>query len=268
MDTLTRKSDAFSKRIHEIDFIRGLLMMLVIMDHLFWAFKSYSFRIYGASGIEFYNVIYQIFNFYWTNPAREVVRQLVLFGFIFVSGISSSFSKNNWKRAGLMLAVWMGLAIVTSILEAVQGGAISTHVKVDFNVIGVLAWSILIYCFVQNKSWKGILATGLILLSVSFVVIPVLEAIPGLKENARIPMLWKPDDNADWLPLFPYIFYFFLGAVVGKLYYADHKSLIANRKDFERPFCFVGRHAIWIYFAHEPIIMLIGVLALTVYGVH
>ena len=33
--SITRKPGAFEKRIHEIDFVRGFLIMLVLMDHLF-----------------------------------------------------------------------------------------------------------------------------------------------------------------------------------------------------------------------------------------
>ena len=32
-----RKPGLFEKRIHEIDFARGILIILVLMDHLFWA---------------------------------------------------------------------------------------------------------------------------------------------------------------------------------------------------------------------------------------
>ena len=34
-EAITRKPGAFEKRIHEIDFIRGVLIALVMMDHLF-----------------------------------------------------------------------------------------------------------------------------------------------------------------------------------------------------------------------------------------
>ena len=50
-NSITRKPGAFEKRIHEIDFARGILIALVIMDHLFnwfaqdgtfdWAWADY-----------------------------------------------------------------------------------------------------------------------------------------------------------------------------------------------------------------------------------
>ena len=49
--SIRRKPGAFEKRIHEIDFIRGLLMVLVLMDHLFWCLKAYNYDWWIASGM-------------------------------------------------------------------------------------------------------------------------------------------------------------------------------------------------------------------------
>jgi hypothetical protein len=78
-----------------------------------------------------------------------VIRYIALIGFCFISGISSAFSRNNWLRAGQLLLVWGILALVTSVFQywKVFG---ELHMFIPFNVIGVLAWSTLLYCFVQN----------------------------------------------------------------------------------------------------------------------
>ncbi len=275
-----KRLGAFEKRIHEIDFIRGLLMMLVIMDHLFWFFKTYSGIIYDHNNVQFFKVCYDIFNFYWTSNIRVIIRQLALFGFVFISGISCAFSRNNWKRAAQMILVWGALSLVTNIIHAVtryqfNGGDIpNLSIVLDFNVIGVLAWSILIYCFFQNRSWKALAAFGLGAFLFTIIVIPTLLSISGI-EQYPMPALWRFDFSeeylitsggvyfyGDWLPLFPYICYFFLGAIVAKLLYKDKQSLIPSRKEFERPFCFVGRHAIWVYLLHEPILMGIAALVM------
>ena len=90
-NSITRKPGAFEKRIHEIDFARGILIALVIMDHLFnWFAQDGTFDWAWA-------------DYYWTCMGREVVRLVVLFLFVFISGISTAFSRNNWKRAGELL---------------------------------------------------------------------------------------------------------------------------------------------------------------------
>lgn len=255
---MSRKIGAFEKRIHEIDFIRGAMMLLVIMDHVFWYLKSYGYAWYNATGIEFWNTQYQIFNFYWTSAARIIIRQVVLFGFVFVSGISCAFSKNNWKRAGLMLLVGFVLTIVTSYMQAITTNPNQTF-AIHFNVIHVLGWSCLIYCFVQNRSWKISVAMMLIFFLFTFVGMPAMLAVPGA-ENAFVPPVFPIPYSiitADWMPLFPYICYFFAGAAITRFLYPTKESIFPRRYNFERPFCFVGRHAIWVYMGHEPLLVIL-----------
>lgn len=269
--SITRKPGAFEKRIHEIDFIRGILISLVIMDHLFWCLKSYNLDWFYASGgsITSYSYdglvynetfsggnplfywTYHIFNFYWGWLVRDIVRYICLFGFCFLSGISSAFSRNNWIRAGQMIGVFAIIAVGSNLLNAskILGDQITI---IDFNVIGVLAFSTLGYCFVQNRSWKGLLAATLLLFLFWKYTLPWLYGTP--MGEARAPALWirYEDEFADWMPLFPYIIFFFMGTLFSYFFYAPTKqSLIKRRGNWERPFCFVGRHSLIIYLAHQ-----------------
>lgn len=240
------------KRVHEVDLLRGLLMLLVIIDHVFWFLKSYNLQWFNMTNIPFFNGVYGVFNFYWRSGARAIIRQIALFGFVFISGISCAFSRNNWKRAGIMVGVYFALTLVTNIA---QNLFTDRSVTIDFNVIGVLAWSALIYCFVQNQSWKGVAAAGLGAFLFTIVVIPLLLSA-GLGD-AYIPWLWKGTTDkmiSDWMPLFPYIVYFFMGAVTSRFLYPNKKSLFGEMRKWEEPICYVGRHCMWIYLFHEPIL--------------
>lgn len=256
--SITRKPGAFEKRIHEIDFLRGFLIMLVLMDHLFWCLQNYNGIWMDAhSNVAFFKVMYQIFNFYWDSAAREVVRFFALFGFTFISGVSSAFSRNNWIRAGQMLLVAGLLAVGSNLLDASHLlGDSQGSVRIDFNVIAVLAWSTLFYCFVQNKSWRIILVGVLVMFLLSVWLIPDLYQIYTIKKwDAYVPALWEPDGQADWMPLFPFIFFFFLGGFVSKFVYAEKKSIIKTKGNWERPFCFMGRHSLWIYLGHQVVML-------------
>lgn len=257
------KISPFDKRVHEVDFLRGILILIVIMDHIFWNLNHYygiwdSF--FDNSNI-FVHQNYLFFHWYWTSALREVVRQFVLFLFCFVSGISCAFSKNNWSRAGLMVGVATLVSVVTNLVDA--WGILGQTARIDFNIIHVLAFSILIYCFFQKKTWKSLLAMCLIFIIFSIYTIPALKAIPG-SEDAFVPMLWASNSivMADWLPLFPYIAFFFAGAILSTFIYKDKKSIFKKSYKFERPICFIGRHTLIIYLAHQiiiiPIFMLIS----------
>ena len=269
------KKSPFEKRIHEIDLLRGLLMCLVILDHLFNLFMSFN---KGWAGVDaglnkqpFYT-IYQIAHFYWTCPSgaaisiRMVVRWICLAAFCFVSGISCAFSKNNWKRAAEMLAIWMIVFVLSNVLEAIRStynldmGIASA--RVDFNIIGVLAWSTLIYCFVQEKNWTWLLAIIIIGLALHPICVVISNTAWGKETYA--PMLFKPVNEAfrqaDHMPLFPYISAFFGGALLSKFTYSKDKKSYFKRHEWERPFCFVGRHSLIIYATH--FLLLIGIFSL------
>ena len=259
---ITRKPGAFEKRIHEVDFLRGVLMVLVIMDHLFWCLKAYNYRWWVATGmsVDLYYNVFKIFNFYWTNPIREVVRLFALCGFCFLSGISTVFSRNNWVRAGQMLLVYGIIAVGSNLLDA--SGIMGDQVmSIDFNVIGVLAWSTLFYCFAQNKTWRSILVGVLLTFLMCWYVVPWLSGTP--MGEAYAPALWKPPFQGDWMPLFPFAFVFFLGAIFSYFIYAPTKqSIIKHRGEWERPICFLGRHTLVVYLGHQfvfiPFFMLIS----------
>ncbi len=260
------KLSAFEKRIHEIDFLRGLLMVLVVLDHLFNLLMTYNGSWAGDAHTQPFYTIYQIAHFYWTNPVRTGVRWLCLIGFCFVSGISCAFSKNNWKRAGQMLALWAIILIGSNILEYCritfdwQFGVNSF--KVDFNIIGVLAWSTFIYCFFQKKSWKWLMAIAI----AGLLIHPICVILSNTEwgKNVYVPPLWEPNRAkyvfADHMPLFPYLGFFFGGALLSKFTYSVERKSYFKRHEFERPICFVGRHSLIIYISH--FIVLIGIFSL------
>ena len=174
------KKSAFEKRIHEIDFIRGFLIALVLMDHVFChcLLSTEDWYLSGANTSQFVYAIYKASEWYWNSLARDIVRFFALFGFTFISGVSCAFSRNNWVRAGQMLALYFLILVGSNVIEG-TGLLGDTSIRIDFNVIGVLAWSTLFYCFAQNKTWRSILVGALISFLLFFVFIPWLNSING-----------------------------------------------------------------------------------------
>lgn len=273
-DKVTRKAGAFEKRIHEVDLLRGILIIIVVLDHIMNNILLHSitwFRMVPANPA-FENLMNGMI-WYWDGEPRAVIRYIALFLFCFVSGVSSQFSRNNWKRAAELIVVWGILLVGGRLLEA-YGWLGSTNTRIDFNIIGVLAFSTLFYCFIQNQSWKGMLASTLIWFLVSCYLVPFLGEINDAAYNydVYIPVLWngKRMYTGDWMPLFPYITFFFMGAVFAYFFYREKKSYF-KRHEWERPFCFVGRNTIWIYLGHQvvfiPLFMLIDVIIKASYGI-
>ena len=262
--SIVRKPDAFEKRIHEVDFVRGFLIALVLMDHLFcwlWQYnESWALRaMNNGQDYAFYEAIGKAFSYYWYSTGRQVVRYIALFGFTFVSGVSCAFSKNNWIRAAQMIAFAGLLFIGSNVLDAFLREPLGLDsMRIDFNVIAVLAWSTLFYCFVQSKSWRSILVMLLVTILIGWYFVPWLqEANSGLHLRIYAPALLEPTSaQADWMPLFPFITFFFMGALFSYFVYAPTKqSIIKHKGNWERPFCFLGRHSLIFYITHQAILI-------------
>ena len=268
LDAQPRRIGAIEKRVHEVDFLRGVLIIIVLLDHILNNFLLNTENWYKITGNIFWLDFYDAMRFYWDCLARQIIRYVCLIAFCTISGISCAFSRNNWKRAGEMILVFAVLAAGSNLLDAwVWLG--DTNTIIDFNVIGVLAFSTLFYCFVQNCSWKGILAAALCWFLFCSYGMDIINSIPGT-EFARAPALIKPRfETADWMPIVPYIFFFFMGAFISYFVYRDRKSKLP-RFEWERPFCFVGRYTLYIYLGHQaifiPIFMIITAILRANYG--
>lgn len=281
-----KKLGAFEKRIHEIDFLRGFLILIVVIDHLF-----YNLGVYGGKwGIDWMYGFFRMF--YWFGAPRKIIQPVALMAFCFLSGVSSSFSRNNWKRALQMVAFWLIIALGGFILTLLIDNNVITFLngslRVDLNIIGVLALSTLLYCIVERRSYKALIASILIGFLLCSYFIPALmnglsnicgvinpdratsmhyyfanglEGVP----NFYLPLFWEPLNQSDYVPLFPYVLFFFGGALLSYFVYRNKKqSIIKHKGEWERPFCFMGRHSLIIYLSHmfilSGIFMLIDII--------
>ena len=173
-----------------------------------------------------------------------------------------------------MIALWFFILVFSNIGQSLitkynlDLGIASA--RVDFNIIGVLAWSTLIYCFVQDKSWKALLIVALIGLAIHPICVALSWTDWGKDPNTYAVPLWRPTwdaetgygpyRQADFMPLFPYLSFFFAGAIVSKFTYSVERKSYFKRHEFERPICFLGRHSLIVYITH--FLILIGIFSL------
>jgi len=256
MEQTLKRVGAFEKRVHEIDFVRGFLILLVTMDHLFWALAHYNGIWYGVTHQDFFLQIHNTFQYYWNSNAREFVRYVALFGFVFVSGISIGFSRNTYKRSAIMIVFWGVLAVGSNLLNSlIQGNNI---LAIDFNIIGIIAWCSLIYSIFAKRSNKIMWVLVLLGFLIWWYLIPNLRTSHPEIVKTYIPIFWDPiysgHPQADWLPLFPYIIFFFLGVLFSRTFYSEKRSYF-KRHEFERPICFFGRHTLIIYIGWEALLL-------------
>ena len=248
--TTARRHD----RIWELDFLRGLCVILMVIDHL-----SFSLGIvFGEGWIANSDnlVLVSIAKFardffrHWT--PRVYFRYLVLFCFFGLCAFSCHLSRSNTKRGLRMLLVAIGITIVTALMDLI------THTQlyiILFGVIHYLAVSVLIYGWMlRHCHFKLQVAIGLLIVIagayLSVHPLPIsgfFPAILGLNHSGFV--------SNDYFPLIPWFGVFILAGSVFYLLYQDGHSRFPGRGQgrFAQGVMFVGNHALLFYILHQPV---------------
>ncbi len=322
-----------SKRIWEIDFLRGVAIWGMIIDHYIYNFYELLPNIFKNIGFNpntnFLSEMMKFGNEYWHNDFRIFVRLFGVFLFVFLCGISCKFSKNNIKRGLGVLT--LGL-IVTGALLTVSYVINDSSLQVMLSTLTTIGLCILIYASISmlfkklcgQKAWKwiclGIALGSLIfwgfmsswnamnrlnyssydLVTRFFYIFNnngndigwINNGFESLtKDNWWIPVLGLKGFGADWLGLFPYVGYIFLGGFIGETVYKDKKSIIKyfypkeerllNGKDYLMTnqgqlnaklncilggFIYPGKHTLLVYVFHQPVFLVIMIPILLLMG--
>jgi uncharacterized membrane protein len=234
-----RKADG-AQRIWEVDFLRGLSIILMVGYHLL--FDLGEFR-----GVKrFLGFSTDLSSVAWST-AQYFFAGL----FVVLSGMSSTLSRNNVRRGLKLLAVSLAVTVATYIFDPSS--------VVFFGILQCLAFSMLIYGAAFEKTGPASCAAW------GAFVIGLGAALPALKKALAVRFDWllpfgihSPSYSSfDYFPLIPWFGIFLVGAALGKFAYASKRSLLPWRL----PVTFVniaGRHSLLIYIVHQPVIM--GVL--------
>ena len=226
-----------SKRIWEIDFLRGLSIILVVGYHLLYDLGAYV-------GIERF--------LGWSTDlttAAWVVAQHFFAGlFIVLSGTSSTLSRSNTRRGLRLLAVSIAVTAVTYVFDPASA--------IWFGILQLLAVSILVFGVAFEKA-KAITcaAWGVFFLALAPAV-HLLKKTVTIRSDWLLPFgIHSPGYSAfDYFPLIPWFGVFLIGAALGRSVYAPRRSLLPWRL----PQTFVnaaGRHSLLIYILHQPVIL-------------
>jgi len=229
-----------ARRIWEIDFLRGLSIILMVGYHLLFDLGEFS-------GVErFFGFSTDLSSVAW-KAAQYFFAAL----FVVLSGISSTLSRNNVRRGLRLLVVSLAVTAVTSFFDRASA--------IYFGILQCLAVSILLYGAAFKKAGPvACAAWGALVLGLG-AVLPRLNTGLAIRFDWLLPFgIHSPTyASFDYFPLVPWLGIFLIGTALGKSIYAPRRSLLPWRL----PESFVnaaGRHSLLIYIVHQPVIM--GVL--------
>lgn len=257
-----------NSRIWELDFLRGICIFLMVIDHTIFDIAHIFNKAWTLTGIEFIIKLTKLAEFYGEMPLRLFTQGIVIFTIFFISGISNSFSRSNLKR-GLKLMFFALLITLATVLLSENFSALEGN-EIRYGVLHMLAscilvWTIINFIFRDRYSTA---AACLVVAVVAFIVNYNMTYFAGNylpKDNLLAflhPMLAKdPIDfsGGDYFPLLSHIGKFMLGAAIGPVIYKNRRTLLPflDRNNWYCPVNFIGRHTLEIVVLHQPVINLL-----------
>lgn len=215
------------QRLWEIDSLRGLALVLMIIYHFFYDLNEF-FNV---------NITYDEGMLYFIGKAAATL-------FILVAGISCTFSKNNTLRA-FRLIFW-GYVIYLVTYLVVPGS------NIVFGILQFLGVSFLLYPILKNSSPHLLAATGTVI-----ILTGKLTSQLSVSHNWLVPLgFYGPSfSSVDYFPLIPWFGVFLLGISLSKTVYKENRSLFSKANKYLRPLAAVGKHTLTIYLIHQPLIL-------------
>lgn len=241
---------AGKKRIYLLDELRGLAVFCMVFYHAFYSMSEFFGFEIGTKLLDFFT------------PAEPFFAAL----FIVISGISSRLSHDNTKRGVRLLCIALALTVITAVIMPMMNfeGA-----EIYFGILHLLSLSMLIFSALRAGLDKINPIVGFVLCIVIYILTYGVSAgfvgIAGLKTFALPAALYKTNyfmplgffnssfHSADYFPLLPHLFMFLAGTFIG-IYAANGRFPAFTYRRRSKALCFLGRHALVIYIAHQPVI--------------
>lgn len=287
---IARTYPQIKKRVFEVDFLRGLCILLMILDHFFYDWYVLMPEIFGTiTGPAWLEALHDFAKFWWEWDVREVTRFIVVALFFFLSGISTSFSRSNIKRGSVYFTIGIFISCITFDIDQMTNGIqIAMIVNTIFTFgLATLLFGIFEYLF--KKFVKNKLAFTITCASIGVAIIIAGYMSPTLFDktatfqelnfsNLMLSILGygRLYNQADYMPLFPYLGFIFLGAAFASIFYKEKKSLFQplfdkfnhRKKDYVdnivwlpskvgKGVSFVGRYAFLTYIIHQGALIII-----------
>ena len=182
------------------------------------------------------------------SDAMEITQFIFVSMLILLSGICTKLTRSNFKR-GIKT---FGAALIVTAVSAI----VAPKMTIIFGILHFFAAAMLIYA----------LAGRLIDKIPAYVALPVFILLWLLTYRlySYAPLMPKSillfilgfrtgHVSGDYYPLMPHLFLFLAGTVIGRFVRSERTPALLYKNPLP-PITFIGRHTLFIYLIHQPIL--------------
>lgn len=243
------------QRYFRLDALRGLCVISMVLYHAVY---------------DIVNILGIPVSWFW-DWQGHLWQQSICWTFILLSGACWGLSRRHIRRGLLLTACGVAVTLITCLVMPEEA--------IHYGVLTLLGLSALILHLLdllrRHLSWKVPAWAGLIFSALLFFVLRnvpqgylgfeglrLCELPAGLYQCNVLAVLGFPSPefrSSDYFPLIPWFFLYLTGYFLGRLLFCWEKGERFLRRDTAalRPLCWVGRHSLAIYLAHQPLLMLL-----------
>ncbi len=229
------------QRICELDALRGLFLLCMIVIHFVFDLNEFAELSIQPPG--------------WFNFLQKYGHIL----FILISGICATLASRSFRRGVIVFCAGL---LITGVTLFMEFGLHFRGLTIYFGILHLLG-----VCMMVFPLFKRLPVWSLAVLGAAFIAIgawlalrqPVDVSFPSAGGILLGAVGVRPAGfySSDYFPIFPNLGWFLLGAVIGRTAYRQKTTLLPRMNE---EFCilrflrFCGRHSLWIYLLHQPIL--------------
>lgn len=225
------------KRIWELDALRGICILAMVVVHLIFDLVY----IYGV--ITLHGVGDWLFN---------LLTQWGGVLFLLISGICVTLGSHPIRRGMIVFGCGMLCTLVTWLMYVLDFQ--DKSIIIYFGVLHCLGICMLLWPLLKRLPLWVLGSLGAVLTALGFYVQNLRVDHPWL---VPLGILYPGFSSSDYFPLLPNLGFFLLGALLGRSLYKKRQSLLprVNEDNFLIRFLtFCGRASLFIYLLHQPVI--------------
>ena len=223
------------KRIWELDAFRGLCVIGMVIVHLVYDLVD----------------LYRIVD--WSYPDWfAFVKDWGGLLFLVLSGICVTLGSRSIRRGLIVLGC--GFVCTAATYGMYRLGLSGKSIIIYFGVLHCLGICMLVWPLFKKCPLWLLAVLGIILVAAGFFVEPI-----RVETHWLIPLgiLYRGFASSDSFPLLPNLGYFLLGAALGRVLYHRKETLFPKINDKNIILRFLqlcGKHSLWIYLLHQPVL--------------